>query len=45
MGLVAYYYADILKEVAAEFHVEVGRIEKSPMPGLVRYHTANCRFD
>jgi len=45
MGHVAYHYADILREVASEFGVTVGQIEKSPMPGLVRYHTANCRLD
>ena len=45
MGHIAYHYADILREVAAEFGVSVGQIEKSPMPGLVRYHTANCRLD
>jgi N-acetylglucosamine kinase-like BadF-type ATPase len=44
MGLVAYHYAEILKEVATEFHIEVGQIEKAPMPGLVRYHTDHCRL-
>jgi len=45
MGLVAYNYASILKEVAEEYHIEVGQIEKAPMPGLVRYHTENCRLE
>ena len=38
IGSVAYYNSDILKEVAAEFGVTIGRIHRSPMEGLLHYH-------
>lgn len=45
IGDIAYEFADVLMEVASEFEVSVGQIVKSPMAGLVNYHTANCRLD
>lgn len=38
IGSVAYYYSDILKEVAVEKGVKIGKILKSPIMGLVDYH-------
>lgn len=40
IGSVSYYFADLLKEVASEFDVNVGVIYKSPMEGLLKYHEA-----
>ena len=37
-GLVAYTYADILKSIAAEFGVEINKIVRNSMPGLLDYH-------
>jgi hypothetical protein len=39
-GSIAYYFSDILKEAAADFGFQIGKIEKSPIEGLIRYHTA-----
>ena len=36
--LVAYTYADILKSIAAEFGVEINKIVRNSMPGLLDYH-------
>lgn len=38
VGSIAWYFSDILKEVAAQKDMEVGKIEQSPMPGLIHYH-------
>lgn len=38
VGSIAYYYEDILREVAAEKGVKIGRILKAPIEGLVEYH-------
>lgn len=38
VGSVATIYADILKQVASNFGVEISKIERSSMPGLVKYH-------
>ena len=38
VGLVAYIYADILKSIAAEFGVEISKIVRNSMPGLLDYH-------
>jgi N-acetylglucosamine kinase-like BadF-type ATPase len=37
-GSIAYYFQDILQQVAQEQGVAVGVIEQTPMPGLVRFH-------
>jgi hypothetical protein len=39
VGSVAYYYQDILREAAFEMGIELGSIVKSPMEGLINYHT------
>ncbi len=38
VGSIAWYFSDILKEVAAEKEIVVGKIEQSPMPGLIDYY-------
>lgn len=40
IGSVAYYYQEVLREAASEMGVAIGNIVKSPMPGLVEYHSA-----
>lgn len=39
MGSVALYHENILKEVAAEYGLSINSIEKSPIPGLIEYHS------
>lgn len=38
VGSVAFYFDEILREMAAKKQVKIGKIEKSPMPGLVTYY-------
>ena len=38
VGSVAWYFADMLREVALQKEIEIGKIEQSPMPGLVDYY-------
>lgn len=38
VGSIAWYFANILREVAQEKGIEIGKIEKSPMKGLIEYH-------
>lgn len=38
VGSIAFYFADILRKVANEKGIEIGKIEKSPMPGLIEYY-------
>ena len=38
VGSIAYYYKDILMEVAEKLNVRIGKIFISPMRGLVEYH-------
>ena len=38
IGSVAFYYQDILEEVAAENGMKIGKILKSPIEGLIEYH-------
>ncbi len=39
VGSVAYFYQDVLGEVAEEFGMKMGNIIKSPIDGLVKYHS------
>jgi glucosamine kinase len=39
VGSVAFFYQDILMEVANDNGVDVGRILKSPMEGLIEFHS------
>ncbi|MDL1914310.1 MAG: ATPase [Bergeyella sp.] len=38
IGSIAYYYEDILRSLAAEFHFSVGKIVQKPIDNLVDYH-------
>ena len=38
IGSIAYYYEDILRAVAAEYHLHVGTIVQKPIEKLVEYH-------
>ncbi len=38
VGSIAYYYADILHEVAQKEGITIGKINQSPMEGLVEYY-------
>ena len=39
MGNLAYTYADILDLVAKDFGLNIEKTEKSPMQGLIEYHS------
>lgn len=39
VGSVGYGFKDILEGVVSEYGMKVGRIVRTPMPGLVEYHT------
>lgn len=39
IGSVAHYYKNVLIEAAEELHVQLGTIIKSPMPGLIAFHS------
>lgn len=38
VGSIAWHFAEILREVAAEKGIRIGKIEKSPMAGLVEFY-------
>lgn len=38
IGSIAYYYEDILRAAAAEFHLHIGTIVQKPIEKLVDYH-------
>lgn len=38
IGSIAYYYEDILRAVAAEYHLNIGTIVQKPIEKLVEYH-------
>lgn len=39
LGSVAYYFSDLLRITAGKYGVTIGNIYRSPMEGLVLYHT------
>jgi hypothetical protein len=39
-GSVAFHYQEILREAAQSLSIQVHKIEQTPMPGLVAYHSA-----
>lgn len=41
IGSVGFYFKDLLLKAAVECGVTVDAVEKSPMPGLIKYHTTN----
>lgn len=40
IGSIAFYYRSVLEEAAAAFGCKIGSIIKSPMEGLIQFHTA-----
>ncbi|MFA7493513.1 MAG: ATPase [Proteiniphilum sp.] len=38
VGSIAWYFSDLLKEIAAEKGLKIGRIAQSPMQGLIEYY-------
>lgn len=38
IGSVAHYYEDIIRAVAANYHLEIGHIVRKPINNLVEYH-------
>lgn len=39
VGSVAFYYQEVLKEVATACGIQIGRIMRQPMEGLISYHS------
>jgi N-acetylglucosamine kinase-like BadF-type ATPase len=39
VGSVAYGFKDVLKQLAEGYEIELGKIVKSPMDGLIEYHS------
>jgi hypothetical protein len=37
-GSIAYYFPDLLKEAAFSLDLQVGKIEKEPIGGLIEFH-------
>ena len=40
VGSIAYYYSELLKEVAKEKKITIGKINQSPMEGLIDYYNS-----
>jgi N-acetylglucosamine kinase-like BadF-type ATPase len=40
VGSVAFYFQDVLKEVAAEYNMEIHNIIQKPIDGLIEYHSS-----
>jgi len=38
VGSVAYGFKDVLKELCNSYELEMGKILKQPMDGLIQYH-------
>jgi len=38
VGSIAYYFKDVLKELCGSFELQLGKIIKAPMDGLIEYH-------
>lgn len=41
VGSIAYYFSDVLKDVASKHAISIGKIEKSPMDGLVEFYSSD----
>lgn len=41
VGSIAFYYADLLEEVALDRGITIGKIIEKPIEGLKQYHTTN----
>ncbi|MEO7767578.1 MAG: N-acetylglucosamine kinase [Ferruginibacter sp.] len=42
IGSVAYGFRDVLKTMCDTYELQLGKVLKSPMDGLIRYHSANA---
>ena len=42
-GSIAYYFPDLLKEAALSLELQVGKIEKEPIGGLIEFHLGDNR--
>lgn len=40
-GSVAHHYSEVLRKVAADLGIKIGKIDGSPMPGLISYYSEN----
>ncbi len=40
-GSVAFYFKDILKEVASEFDLKISKVLRTPIDALAEYHAGN----
>lgn len=40
-GSVAHHYSEVLRKVAGDLNIKIGKIEGSPMPGLISYYSEN----
>ena len=38
-GSIAYAFRDVLKDMCRSYELELGRVLKKPMDGLVKYHS------
>ncbi len=41
IGSVAYGFRDVLKEMCSSYELELGKVLKNPMDGLIKYHSAS----
>jgi len=38
VGSVAYGFKDVLKDLCSSYELQLGKVLKNPMEGLVKYH-------
>lgn len=43
VGSIAYYFKDVLLEAAGSLHCTIGKILKSPMDGLIEFHSEKIK--
>jgi N-acetylglucosamine kinase-like BadF-type ATPase len=41
VGSVAYGFKDVLKDMCASYELQLGKVLRNPMEGLVKFHTSN----
>ncbi|MBA2249877.1 MAG: N-acetylglucosamine kinase [Chitinophagaceae bacterium] len=41
VGSIAYGFKDVLKEICETYQLDLGKVLKNPMDGLLKYHSAN----
>lgn len=44
IGSIAFYYQEIIREIAAGLDIRIGTVEQSPMSGLITYHTRQSQL-